>query len=147
VILLVHELSSKGLKQKISITENNLNVLSVRHHVYKHNNPNGSLKLLLLDENEKTISESESILIIDISNAAYFHGYVRFNCNWQLKKETDYFIKLVGVGYSFSESAYIGVCNDFDLRKVDATYSPNDSFHAALDLELWAKTKIRRGFR
>lgn len=146
MILLVHELSTNGLKQELNILEN-LNVLSVRPHLYKHNNPSGSLKLQLLDENEKKISESSSILISDISNSSYFHGYVRFNCNWQLRDGVNYFIKLVGVGYSFNESSYIGWCSDYDLRKVNADYSPNDSFHSALDLELWAKTKIKRGFR
>lgn len=148
MILLTHELSSNGLKQVITVGDGNLDVVAIRPHLYKHLSPSGYIKIKLLDANEKEIGETDSVLISDISASSYFHGYVRFDCHFQLIKNTDYVINLVGFGgYSFNESAYVGWCNDFDLRKVSCDYTPNTVNHAALELELWTKNKKQRGSR
>lgn len=139
--LVVHELYAQGLKQRIKVTEN-LNIVSIRPHLYKHLSPAGSFKLELLDENEQKIDESETLTMASVSSANYFHGYVRVNCTFALKKNTEYYIKLVGSGYTFNESAWFGWCNDYDLRKVEASYTRNQGYYGALDMELW-DSKLR----
>lgn len=141
MLLVAHELYASGLKQKINVLENT-NCISVRPHLYKHLSSVGSLKLQLLDVDQKIIDESSSLVISTISSANYFHGYVRFDCNFRLKANQTYWIKLLGIGYTFSESAYIGWCNDYDLRKVDANYSRNQGYFAALDMEIWENRQV-----
>lgn len=141
--LIVGELIN-SVQQEIEVTEN-LNVVAIRPHLYRHGNPAGSLKLQILDSNEKLITESETVDISDIGTLTYFHGYVRFNVNVALKSGSLYWVRLVGNGYTFNESAYVGWCNDYDLQKVDRTYTPNGDWQAALDLEIWTRTRKIRG--
>jgi hypothetical protein len=54
-----------------------------------------------------------------------------------LKKGQSYSLKLVGTGYSFSEPAYVGWCNGYDLGKYDSTTVPADIYQSPLDLEIW----------
>ena len=117
-----------------------MNLVAVRPHIYKHLSPTGTLKVQILDENGYLIDESESITISTISSANYFHGYVRFYIDTSLQSGRTYQMRLkADGGYTFSESAYVGICNDFDLRKVTAGYSPSDGYRAALDFELWER--------
>jgi hypothetical protein len=141
--LLVHELKTT-LKQQFQPTEN-LDVLYVRPHLYKHNSPSGSLKIQILGESEELIKESSLITISSISSANYFHGYIRFEITVPLRSSNTYYMALASSGYSFAEGAYIGWCNDYDLRKVSATYTPSVGYSAALDFELWTKNTLTRG--
>ena len=134
--LVVHELQVLGVKQLVTATKND-SIVAVRPHLLKFGSPAGSLKLQLLDANSKIISESVSITIASISSQAYFHGYVTFDFAFNVMAGQNYYIKLLGVGYTFSEGDYIGWCNDYDLRKYDATYIKNNGFYAALDVEFW----------
>lgn len=143
--LIVHELKT-SLYQQIKVKEDNLLLYAIRPHLYKHGNPAGTLKIQLQDSNSKVIANSETLNISAISAATYFHGYVRFLISSPLTNLVSYRAVLIpGGGYSFSESAYIGWCKDFDLRKVNALYSPNSGLNAALDLELWIRRSIDRG--
>jgi hypothetical protein len=68
---------------------------------------------------------------------------VRFDISTPLKAGTTYRINIVAFGgYSFSESAYLAVCNDFDLRKYEPDYSPSTGFSSALDIEIWHSKRV-----
>lgn len=140
--LIVHELKAAGLIQEIKAPRNVL-VEAIRPHIYRHNSPTGSLKIQILDDSDVLITESEVIDIDDIGSQDFFHGYVRFLINVGLKEGLTYKIKLVGLsGYTFSESSYIGWCNDFDLSKYLASYNPATPLNRPLDIEIWERKNI-----
>lgn len=136
--LIVHELTASGLVQEM-IPDRNLILGAVRPHIVRYGRPSGALKVQVLDASNTVISESEAVNISDIGTEEYFHGYVKFGTSVGLTKNETYKFKVIGAsGYAFSESAFIGVCNDYDLRKYDATYTTNEGLHAPLDMEIWA---------
>jgi hypothetical protein len=138
--LVVHELNGSGLEQEYTPEKNTI-LEAVRPHIYRHNWPSGSLKVQILDADDIVLIESETINISAIGSQDFFHGYVTFLINYGLVKNETYKFKVVGEGgYSFSESAYIGLCNDFDLRKYDPAFTPHDGMKSALDLELWSRS-------
>lgn len=137
--LIVHELEDVGLTQELT-ADRNMIVEAVRPHLYRHNFADGTLKLQILDQTDTVIGESDPVNISDIGSQAFFHGPVRFDINAGLKKNQTYKFKLVGEGgYSFSESAYIGWCNGFDLGKYAPTYTPEAMINYPLDLEVWER--------
>lgn len=122
------------------VATSNTDIHAVRLHLYKHNSPAGSLIVKLADTQGKVFATSDTVSISSITGT-FFHGYVRFLVSYPIKKNTQFRVYLTSSGYTFGESAYIGWCNDFDLRKYTATYSPNQSTRAALDLEVWSKSE------
>lgn len=140
--LVVHELKDDGVSQVLRATRNVI-VEAIRPHIYRHNFAAGSLKVQILDSENTLVAESEAVNISSIGSEDFFHGYVRFYINAYLAKDQDYKFKLVGAGgYSFSEAAYIGWCNGFDLGKYTKTYSNMNSLQEPLDLEVWER-KVR----
>jgi hypothetical protein len=136
----LHELEASGLVQAL-VPEKNLMLEAVRPHLYRHNWPTGSLKVQVLDSDDNVLAESASVDIEDIGSQNFFHGYVRFLVNVGLVKDETYKFKIVGEdGYSFDESAYIGVCTDYDLRKYEPQETPAGGIYAPLDLELWVRS-------
>lgn len=143
MILQVHELVTE-LKQKIRATSN-VDMYALRLHLYRHLLPTGSLFLELRNSNNVLIKTSEVIDIADIPQTQnYFHGYIRFILEYPLREGLEYFIALKSTGYTYSGSAFIGWCNDFDLRRVESNYAPNAGISAPLGLELWAYEMTRR---
>lgn len=138
--LVVAELTSSGLEQIVVPSKNTI-VEAIRPHIYRHNFAAGSLKLSIYDSLNNLVAESDPVAISSIQSLAYFHGYVRFNINAYLKRDQEYRIKLTGTGYTFSESAYIGWCNGFDLGKYDPITTPISDFAAPFDLEIWERTE------
>lgn len=137
--LCVHELTGDGLTQTVTASRDT-NVIAIRPHLYKHNAPSGSLKIKLLNDADVEIAESESIAISSISGQPFYHGYIRFYINAYLKRGETYTIKLVSEGgYSFSEPAYIGWCNDYDFAKYDTDYEVSHVVLRPLDLEIWER--------
>lgn len=131
------------LTQKLTTTELVL-VAAIRPHIYLEGNPPGSLRVDIYDSSDTTLlKSSEEITIASIKSQAgitenYFHGYIRFLIDWGLAKDTEYSIRLEGVsGYSATATDYVAWCRDFDLRKYTATYSPNEGFNSAFDMEVW----------
>jgi len=140
VKLIIHELTGSGITQSL-IPDSEVILAAVRPHIYRHNWPTGSIKIQVLDESDVLLAESEVVDIADIGTQNFFHGYVQFNTNVGLRKDTLYKFKVVGLnGYSFSEASYCGVCNDFDLRKYPASYDLSEGLRAPLDIELWSKS-------
>lgn len=140
--LCVAELDTE-LFQAITPSQNTF-VEAIRIHLYRHNAPAGSLSVRIADTNGRSIAVSDTVAISSIPSGNFYHGYIRFLIQCSLKKSEQYRVYLNSSGYSFSESAYIGWCNDFDLRKYPTAYTPSSALAAPLDLEVWAKsTRVR----
>jgi hypothetical protein len=138
--LIVHELGldTTPTYQELKPTKNTI-VKAIRPHILKYGNPSGSLQVRIADTTGATIATSESVSIDDISDATYFHGFIKFEVDAYLREDTTYRIYIEGIsGYSFSESAYCGVCKEFENKKYQANY-PNNDFNSALDIEIWEK--------
>lgn len=138
--LIVYEMKPQ-VYQALTATKDTL-VKAVRPHIYRHLSPSGSIKVQIKSSDGATLlGESEAVAISSIeSGSNYFHGYVTlsFNASVWLTAGTTYRIYIVGTGgYSFNESAYVGVCTDFDLRKYTAAYSYTTDYQAPLDIEMW----------
>lgn len=133
------------LEQKVTATRSGY-LAAIRPHLYRHLNPAGALKIELRSSGGVLIATSETIQISALgAGANYFHGYVRFYLNASVVAGTDYFIRLVPVGYAFGDASYIAWCNDFDLRKYSAGYTPSNYWRAALDLEAFEFVTLNRG--
>lgn len=136
--LLVHELQDE-VYQTITPSRNEI-VEAIRPHLYKHNFPSGSVVVEVHDNIGCLIAQSDSINIADISDANFYHGYIRFYIKAYLKAGTTYrvVIKAQG-GYTFSESAYLGVCNSFDFATYPASYEPSLGVNSPLDIQVWTR--------
>lgn len=138
--LIVHELNT-SLYQSMRAPKN-VEVGAVRPHLYLHNIPAGSLKMQILTEDGTLLSESNTVAISSITASPEFHGYVRFDISANLKKDNLYrFLLLATGGYSFSEAAYCGWCNDYDLQKYERETPITFSVQAPLDLEIWSLSR------
>jgi hypothetical protein len=144
--LVVYELET-SITQEIE-TDEIILLESIRPHLYKHNNPAGSLFLEIRNLSDDLLFTSESVTIQSIHDAAgeaYFHGVVEFPINASLAKNTKYNIILKSSGYSFSELSYIGWCNGYDLKVVENSYVPAGDLADALIMEFWERKKLRKG--
>ena len=137
--LLVAELKT-SLYQELT-ANSNAQIEAIRIHLYKHNSPVGSLSVSIADTNGRVVATSDTVAISSISAVAFYHGYIRFLVSYPIRSGTTFRVYLNASGYTFSDAAYIGWCNDFDLRKYGVGYSPSTSTRAALDLEVWSKSE------
>lgn len=147
--LVIHELTALNITQEIEIGDTALQVEAIRPHLFKWLNPAGSLKFLIKDEpGTTTLFESDAVTVQSITDVSgdYFHGPVKFPMLAALQANTKYQVVLTGIsGYTFSESAYIGLCNGFDLKVVQNSYSPASSLEESLIFEVWARKKGQKG--
>lgn len=148
--LLIEELlTGEELKQEILVGDNNINTVYIRAHLYKHGHPPGGMTIQVRDLNDKLIGESSTVTVADIdtdiSSVDFFHGDVRFSITTPLRASTGYYIVLKANGsYVFNETAggstgYIGLSKDYDLRKVDADYTPSVGVESAFLLDIWSR--------
>lgn len=136
--LLVNELKT-SLFQVVSPSKNT-QVEAIRLNLYKHNFPAGSITLEVQDENGELIAaSSDSLSAVDLNASAFSHGFISFSVNVQLRKDVNYRIVLKASGYSFSEAAYFGWCNNFDLEVYPADYTSSTGFKAPLSLQIWER--------
>lgn len=138
--LVVHELKSDGLFQIVRRNRRTI-VEAVRPHLYRHGFPAGSLKIQILTEADSLVAESEEVEISSIGSEDYFHGNVRFYISAYLDKNTNYKIKLISSGYTYNDSAFIGWCVGFDLRRYPETYNIDNLLQKPLDLEIWSRSE------
>lgn len=139
--LVVHELVT-SLEQHLT-TDNIVQVVAVRPHLYRHNFPTGSLKVQIRNMADDLVAESSTVNIDDIGTEDFFHGYVRFDVKALLNKNTEYKFQLVpGDGYSFDEAAYCAWCNSFDLEKYPKNFIPKSDLHYPMDIEIWQRRKV-----
>jgi hypothetical protein len=137
------------ITQEIETGDDVVFVEALRPHLLKFNNPAGSLFMEIRDLSDNLLFTSESITIQSIHDAAgddYFHGPVRFLINASLAANTKYKVLLKASGYTFSELAYIGWCNGFDLAIVPDSYTPISDLDKGLILEMWERKKLSKGF-
>lgn len=136
------ELKADGLTQSITPSKN-LFCIALRPYLVKYGSPAGTLKVQVLSDADVLLAESDTMDCVDISEADYFHGFIRFYVSIGLTKDVTYKIKLVGEdGYSFSDSDYIGWGNTFESGPYAHDYLATNSFYKPLKLEVWhRKTK------
>lgn len=110
----------------------------IRPHLYVKGNPTGSVKVKILAEDGTLIKESNVVNFSAITSAPEYHGYITFDLDVSLKKNTNYKLAVSCLnGYSFNESAFCGVCTDFGLSKYTTTQIHNHGLVAPLDFEIW----------
>ena len=140
--LLVHELDG-DLNQRITIGSRNIRAFKIAPHLYLAQNQAGTLKVQIKNDAKVVIKESNDISIADIytffGGVQFIHAYVRFDIDFEFRKEQDYYISLSSTGYTFDEDNIVGWVNDYDLQKVDRGYTASSGFDTALDFELWEK--------
>lgn len=135
--LIIHEFNPTSVFQTI-VPDKNKMVRAIRPHLYIHNNPTGNVTVKVCDSNGDVIAESETIAFSTITDAIEYHGYITFYIDAYLRKDTSYRIYVVaGGGYSFSESAYAGVCSDWEFRKYPEQVASTHSIKAPIDFEIW----------
>lgn len=136
----------QSLFKEITITERNRDLRAVRPHLLVFNREGciGSLRVKILDMNEKIIAQSDAIPISTLGESPYIHGYFDFPVKAGLRVGESYLIAVVAEGgYSFSEEAWIGWVNEAGFRDT-ATYLVN-KWNAPFDAELWESKQVRRG--
>lgn len=146
--LIVHELTALNISQEIQTEDKVILLEALRPHLYKHNNPAGSLYMEIRSEADALLFTSETITIQSIHDAvgdAYFHGPTRFYIDASLAPNTKYNVILKSTGYTFNESAYIGWCNGYDLKVVENSYTPAGDPADALIVEFWERKKLKKG--
>lgn len=125
--------------QAIKPTEN-IFVVAIRPHLYIHGTPAGTVKVQIQDGNGRVVAESNSLTITSLKSLSYAHKYYKFDIYSSLIKDVSYRIAVVcGGGYSFNESAYVGVCHDWDNTKSSLEYTPVSDFEKPLDIEIWQR--------
>ena len=142
MILQVHELVTT-LSQKLTVGSEEVRISAIRPHLLRWLSPAGSLYLEVRDASNALVATSETIAISSLPAGNYLHGYIRFLVDCILAANSTYSVVLNSSGYTFSESAWIGWCTDFDLRKYDiALTEEEDGF---LDVEMWETNLITKG--
>jgi len=136
--LVIHELTTTLTQSFNSLADSD--GAAVRPHLFISNSPAGNLKMQKLNADGRLIDESPTIDISTITSAIAYHGYVKFDLVTPYLDEEAFQLALVpGGGYTFSESAFVGWCTDFDLRKYTPTFTPASARSAPFDVEFWKK--------
>lgn len=150
--LVVHELGlvtsflDGRVRQEIRVGDNDLEVGAIRPHLYKHLAPAGSVYLRITDENGGKIADSDSVTITSLSAENYWHGKVRFLISAALRRRTTYFVELKSTGYTYAAGAFVGWCNDYDLRNIHpASYDTARGASAPLAMEVWTYGQVKNG--
>lgn len=136
--LVVHELVS-SLYQEMTTTKAVM-IAAIRPKLYIHGSPAGSIVIHIRGPLGNLIAESDFVSIASLKTAAYAHKYYRFDVSAFLQAGKTFRVYLASTGYTFNESAYVGWCNDFDLRKYDPAYEVATPFNSPLDLEVWTRS-------
>lgn len=124
-------------------TTRHIDLVALRPRLYLHGSPSGTIKVAVQNSSGLTIAESSDQTITDLKTNTYAHGYYRFYITASLVKDEDYrFCVICGGGYSFSESAYVGVCTDWDSTKSQLDYTPSSAFEYPLDFEAWERINL-----
>lgn len=142
--IIVYELLTE-LTQELTTDRRYKQVVAVRPHIYRHGSPVGSVYVEIRDESDAVVATSDTRAMADIGTGAYWHGKARFMISAQLAPSTTYKMVMVASGYSFSESAYLGWANSFDLSSIEATYTPAEGYGAPLAMEVWTRRHAPKG--
>lgn len=140
--LVVEELKTT-LDQSVSLNfSDRYHVYAIGVHLYAHNFPGGIYTVSLIDPDasvvvEETFVSGEIYTALGTSNP-YAQAYFRIILDDQpaLPKGT-YTLRLSSVGYTFSESSYMGWVRDHEDLKVKLEYAPESDLHNPLSYEVW----------
>lgn len=147
--LIVHECQPEVFQE--IVPSNNILLKAIRPHLYIHNSPAGTIQIRITDTNGKeiyatgtsTIASLKSQIEAVVGANDFIHAWPQIEVKAGLRKNETYRIYVTcGGGYSFAESAYVGVCKDWDNTKITSTYSPSTEFNAPIDFELWERKNI-----
>jgi hypothetical protein len=147
--LIVHELTTNSgdgaLKQLLTVGGSDVVLAAVRPHLLKYGVPAGSLYMEVRTAANVLISASAAVTIASITAVTntYAHGYLRFDLPVTLLKNTSYYFALQSTGYAYSDTDYIGWCNDYDLFKYD--FISSNALDRPLDIEMWEHKLVTRG--
>lgn len=111
----------------------------VRVHIYKHLAPAGSIVMQLCDRNNVIQLASATVSMSSISSANYFHGLVKFDLQYPLRANTEYYLVMNSSGYSYDPNAFIG------WVLADSLQNNNGAAAASLHFELWEEKNLIRG--
>jgi hypothetical protein len=143
---IVHELRT-SLYQEFTVTGRDREIYALRPHLAKYGSPAGTFYMEVQDSSGQVIATSESFTASQIlpDNGTYPHGYQRFLISCALKVGRVIRVALKASGYTFSESAYIGWLNDYDLRSNAISYTPASDLEAPLDVQFADVEHFQRG--
>lgn len=119
-----------------------IHIVHIRPHIYKHLAPSGSFYLEVQNYDGVKIAASNALTAAEISADDYYHGYIRFDLNLSLPPSTTdtsswYRLQLKSTGYSFSESAYIGWCVNFEDYDLDVDYTIAGNLDRPFGVQFW----------
>lgn len=145
--LVVHELETSGqVRQLITVGSKPKMVYAVRALLFRYLAPAGNLYVEIQDENGKKIATSATVSAATIGTGNYWTGYQRFLVTVALKANTSYYVSLKASGYTFSELAYIGWCNSWEIKNVfESDYDGAVGMAAPLGVQLWAYRTQNKG--
>lgn len=144
MILYVQESAVSTNAQEFLTPNRVVQMVYVRPHIYKHLAPAGSVYFQLQSEDGKKIADSDALTAAQISSANYFHGFVRFTLKHSLAPDTYYRLAMKTTGYTFSESAYFGWCNGWDLGVYPEGVTRLSDTLAPLNFEIWERKHSER---
>lgn len=135
-----HELGLDGNSALIRIKDRPVFMDHVKVHIYKHLAPAGTLRLLLCDRNNVITLASADVIISTISSANYFHGMVKFDLQYPLAANTEYYLVMnTAGGYSYDPNAFVGWVLAGSLQNNDGAAA------ASLHFEIWEEKNLIRG--
>lgn len=142
--LIVQELQTEIVQQFHPDHRHRL-VRNIRPHILRFGHPSGGFYMQIRDGRGRKIAQSNTVNFSAIGSLSYAHGNVELDLTAFLRANTNYWLAMVATGgYSFSESAYAGWCNGFDLGRYPASYAPSKGWSAPLDYEVWGIEQVTR---
>ena len=119
---------------------------SMRLLLYKHLSPAGEFRLEILYPEGGSVIASATLTsalmeanATEITSTNYAHGWFRFDFGeFVTLHPASYTLRLIGVGYSFSENAYIGWIQEHEDLTHRLNYTPENDFHNPLSYQGWS---------
>jgi hypothetical protein len=123
-----------------------VNLAYIRPHLFRYNQPTGTLRIVIMNLSQRIMHEGEKITITDVFSNSFAHGYYPMKVGYSLAPGNYLLGIKAGDGYDFSSGAYAGWVNGFDLKKYLSTYTINETAKEPLDFEAFSfggKYKMR----
>lgn len=151
--LVIDELRNTVLRQEVTNISGTRSIIkAVRLNLYGHNNPNGSLRLKITNENfdevinkELGIATIQAAVLDKTGENTYWHGIVNFEFDSPIPVEAGrkFNIELEGFdGYNFSEDSYIGWIKPHESFINSGEHDEINPLNNPFGFELW-KFKLK----
>lgn len=106
--LAVLENGIDGQSQLFTVGNSDINMAGCMVHILKYGSPTGTMRLELLDADTDTLTTAD--VLLSALPTDYFHGLVRFDLKYQLRKNTNYYLNLNSAGgYSYGTNDFFGI--------------------------------------